>query len=251
MGEIKIKKWDMKNTLKPTHTVLVVGKRGTGKSVILVNLLYALREKLDAVMVFSPTETAQGNLTGIVPPSMIHEEYSAPVLDAVLEMQRTHWRRGRGSHVCAVLDDCAWDKKIFRSKPLRGVFLNGRHNKMSCILSVQYATDFPPDLRTNCDYVIACRENITSNRKRLFDHFFGHFENLAAFNRCFKACTADYETLVLDNTSTSNNITDNVFWWRADCDLPPFRVGEKMWGLHERFARAPVATEDDDDDRAV
>ena len=230
----RIQRWDP-TTLKPTNTILVVGKRNTGKSVIMRNILYHLHQKLDAAVCFTPTEGAQGAFAEFVPPSMIHEEFDATVLDAAMNTQRKHWKRGHGSNVMVVLDDVAYDKRVFNSKPIRSLFMNGRHNRCGCILSVQYSLDFPVDLRSNCDYIIACREQILSNRERLYKHFFGQFASLDSFNKAFSACTNNYEVMVLKNDVQSNDIEDCVFWWKAELDLPRFRVGaEAMWPLHEQ-----------------
>jgi hypothetical protein len=246
--KLRIQRWD-ETTLRPTNTILVLGKRGTGKSVIINSIMYALRDKLDAALAFCPTEGAQGSFSKFVPPSLIHEEYSGQVLDNVLVTQRQQWKRGHGSHVMCILDDCAYDKKTFTSKSLRNLFMNGRHNRVGCILSVQYSLDFPTDLRSNCDIVIACRENILSNRERLYKHFFGMFPSLSAFSRAFEACTNDYEVLVLKNDSQSNNITDNIFWWKAQSDVPAFHIGDQsMWPLHEHYGVCNEESEDGDSD---
>lgn len=232
---LRIEKWDV-GTLKPTNTVLILGKRGTGKSVIMKHLCYALRDSLDAVVAFCPTEDSQGSLGAFVPSSLIHDEYDGGVLDNILATQKQQWKRGHGSNVMAIMDDCAYDKKTFTSKSLRNVFMNGRHSRVSVILSVQYSLDFPVDLRSNCDYVIACRENILGNRERLYKHFFGFFPTLDAFSKCFTACTNNYEVMVLRNDSQSNRLEDNVFWWKADPDLPDFKIGMDMWRLHDHYA---------------
>ena len=53
---------------------------------------------------------------------------------------------------------------------------------------------------------------------------------------------------MLRNDSQSNNLSDNVFWWKADASLPPFRIGaDSMWQLDRRFGVDPDADEDDGD----
>lgn len=249
--KLHIRKWDV-GTLKPTNTVLILGKRNTGKSVIMRHLMYALRDRLGAALAICPTEGAQGSFGSFIPPSLIHEEYNGAVIENLLTTQRQQWKRGRGTHVMCVLDDCAYDRKTFSSKPLRNIFMNGRHNRVGCILSVQYSLDFPTFLRSNCDYVIACREQILANRERLYKHFFGMFTSFESFSRCFTSCTQDYEVLVLKNDCTSNRLEDCIFFWKADTDLPPFRIGpDTMWRLHDRFYVDPDTPPEDRDDERV
>lgn len=245
--KLRIRRFNI-DTLRPTSTVLVVGKRNTGKSVVLRNLLYHLRDRIDATVVFSPTEAAQGAFSQFVPPTMIHEEFSGSRLDLIMKTQREQWGRvgKNGQHVMVVMDDCGFDKKVFNGKPLRNLFYNGRHNKCGLLLSVQYALDMPATCRSNVDLVICCRESVRANRERLYKNFFGQFESFEAFNKCMMACTNNFECLCLDNSSTSNKITDCVFWWKASMDLPHFRLGALQWEMHEMFERR--AGDDDADD---
>ena len=43
---------------------------------------------------------------------------------------------------------------------------------MTLLLSAQYVMDLPPDLRTQVDYVFSLRENVMSNREKLYKQFF-------------------------------------------------------------------------------
>ena len=244
-AKLRIRRWDP-TELKPTNTILILGKRNTGKSVLVRHLCYLLRDHLQGAVAFCPTEGAQGVFGSFVPPSLIHEEYNAAVLDTLMQTQRRQWKRGHGSHVMAILDDCAYDTKTFSSTSLRNIFYNGRHNRIGLIMTLQYSMAFPPALRTNCDYVIACREQILSNRERLYNHFFGMFPSKDAFNRAFSACTSDYEVMVLKNDSQSNRLEDCVFWFKAQYDVPSFRIGaDSMWPLHDAYH---VGDDDSDGD---
>ena len=68
------------------------------------------------------------------------------------------------------------------------------------------------------------RENIWSNRKRLYDHYAGMFPTFEMFCETMDQCTENYECLVIDNTSKSNKIEDQVFWYKADM-TPDFKIG--------------------------
>jgi hypothetical protein len=48
------------------------------------------------------------------------------------------------------------------------------------------------------------------------------------------ACTENYECLVLDNTSKSNDVTNCVFWYKAAL-RKNFRCGSSaFWQFHQR-----------------
>ena len=107
--------------------------------------------------------------------------------------------------------------------------MNGRHYKLLFILTMQFALGIPPNLRTNVDYVFILRENIYSNRKRLYDHYAGMFPTFEMFCETMDQCTENFECLVIDNTSKSNKIEDQVYWFKAD-KVPNFKIGaSEFW----------------------
>ena len=59
------------------------------------------------------------------------------------------------------------------------IFMNGRHWN---IVYLSYESlGIPPNLRCNIDWVFILRENIVSNRKRLYDNYTGMFPTLKCF----------------------------------------------------------------------
>jgi archaellum biogenesis ATPase FlaH len=233
--KIRLRHWDP-STMKPTSTIIILGKRGTGKSTIIRDLCYRLRDKVDAAVAFSPTEDAQGSLGQFIPTSCIHEEFNDGLLESVLDAQRAYLKRGRDRHVLVIADDVAYDKSAFRGKAIRNTFMNGRHRKTGIILTAQYAMDMDVAIRSNADIIIAARETVVQNQEKLWKSFFGHFSKLTDFVKCFKQCTNNYEVMVCVNNTSSTDLEDSIFWWKADVDLPDFRLGSSaQWTLHNRF----------------
>ena len=62
---------------------------------------------------------------------------------------------------------------------------------------MQFALGIPPNLRTNIDYVFILRENIVSNRKRIYEHYAGMFPSFEMFCQIMDQCTENYECLVI------------------------------------------------------
>ena len=106
--------------------------------------------------------------------------------------------------------------------------------------------DLSPDLRTNIDYIFAMRENIIANRAKLHKFFYGMFEKYEDFAKCMDATTAQYGSMVLDNTQKSNEIEDCVMWYRARVDLPSFKLGRSIyWKLDKKCKRTELKDQDD------
>ena len=118
---------------------------------------------------------------------------------------------------------------MVRDTNIRGIFMNGRHWRITFMLTMQYCMDLPPDLRSNIDYVFILRENIIQNQEKIYKNFFGIFPQFSVFQDVLNSCTEGYDCLVLDNTSKSNNIKDCVFWYKAVPDRK-FKIGTKdLW----------------------
>ena len=224
--EIDLKRFDP-SMIKPHRIVVAIGKRGTGKSILLRDLMYSQRDKIEYAIAMSPTREASEGFRRVLPPTSVYDEYDGDVVTQMLELQRERANTsGMNSlrNLALVLDDCMYDKTVMKSKTMRNLFMNGRHYKCFFLAAVQWLMDLGPDLRTQVDYVFALRENILSNRERLYKYFFGIFPKYEDFSRVFDACTANYECLVIDNTVNSNNVEDCIFWYKASVDIPDFRM---------------------------
>lgn len=241
-------------SIKPHRIVVAIGKRGTGKSVLIRDLLYSQRQTLEYGLAMTPTQESGDCFRKFMPPSSVYTEYRGDIVDSLLAMQKQRSQElgmDKLRSLFLVLDDCMYDKTVMKSKGMRNLFMNGRHYKCFFLAAVQWLMDLGPDLRTQVDYVFALRENIVSNRERLYKFFFGLFPKYEDFARVFDACTANYECLVIDNTSTSNKIEDCIFWYKASPDIPDFRLCAPVyWELdrqrhaahHDQNAPSVVAT---------
>ncbi len=241
--QLQLKKFDITG-IKDDKIVVLIGKRGTGKTELLKDILYFKRD-FPIGTVINPTESANKNFSSLVPPIFIHEEYRPEIIDNVLKRQTMIMKKinkeiqlyGRSNidpRAFLILDDCLYDNAWKKDKNIRYIFMNGRHKKLFFLVTMQYVLGIAPDLRTNVDYVFICRENIIANRKRLYDAFAGMFPTFEIFCSVMDACTENFECLVIDNTSRSNRLEDQVFWYKAEIH-EPFSIGSReLWELHNQ-----------------
>jgi len=221
-------------SMKDDKVCVVIGKRNTGKSTLVTDILYH-KKHLPAGIVMSATEEGNRHYQQYVPDLFIYGDYDRDAIERVLERQRQILLQNRPiSPAFILLDDCMYDKKFMKDTCIRKCFMNGRHWKIFFMLTMQYCMDLTPDLRANVDYVFILRENIIQNREKLYKAFFGIFPTFDMFNQIMNACTENYECLVLDNTSKSNKIEDCVFWYKAKLH-PQFRIGSpQLWNYHKK-----------------
>ena len=243
---LELKKFDMKSiSFKPNENkgpvVVLIGKRDTGKSFLVRDLLF-YQQEIPIGTVIAGTEEGNGFYGKMVPKLFVHNEYNTAIIENILKRQRTvlkqikkemetYKRSTIDPRAFVILDDCLYDATWTRDKMMRLLFMNGRHWKVMLVITMQYPLGIPPTLRTNIDYVFILRENYIANRKRIYENYAGMFPTFESFCQVMDQCTENYECLVINNNSKSNKLHDQVFWYKAD-GHGDFRLGSKeFWEL--------------------
>lgn len=222
--KLELKKFDI-SRVKDDKVVVAIGKRATGKSFVIKDLMYQ-HQSIPVGTVISATESSNKFFGDFVPKMFIHEQYTPGIIDNACKRQKMVMKKmnkdiqtfGKSTvdpRAFLILDDCMYDSSWTKDKNIASLFMNGRHLKMLFIISMQYPLGIGPNLRTNIDFVFILRENIVSNRRRLYEHYAGVFPTFEIFCQIMDQCTNNYECLVIDNTSTSNKLEDIVFWYKA------------------------------------
>jgi hypothetical protein len=253
---LELKKFDMKSIqFKPNENkgpvIVLIGKRDTGKSFLVRDLLY-YQQDIPIGTVISGSEEGNGFFSKMVPKLFIHNEYNTAIIENILKRQRTVLKQVKAEletykrttidpRAFVIMDDCLYDGSWARDKIMRLLFMNGRHWKVMLVITMQYPLGIPPNLRTNIDYTFILRENIVSNRKRIYDNYAGMFHTFEAFCQVMDQCTENFECLVINNNSKSNKLHDQVFWYKAE-NHSDFKLGSKeFWDLSKDL-------KDDDDE---
>ena len=248
----------MKNiSFKPNENkgpvIVLIGRRDTGKSFLVRDLLY-YQQDIPIGTVISGTEEGNGFYGKHVPKLFIHNEYNTAIIEKIMQRQRTVLKQIRKEtemykrstidpRAFVILDDCLYDNSWARDKMMRLLFMNGRHWKIMLIITMQYPLGIPPNLRTNIDYVFILREPYITNRKRIYENYAGMFPTFESFCQVMDQCTENFECLVINNNAKSNKLNDQIFWYKAD-PHNDFRLGSReFWELSKNLGS-------DDEDEA-
>jgi hypothetical protein len=229
------------NVIKSGETIYVNGKRGTGKTKLIIDLMAYMRD-VSHVVVVCPTIEAANTYAKHVPSLFIYNKWSPEIVNRLLACQRSLGNSVSDYPCLIVFDDCLFDPKFARDASTRELYMNGRHANISVICAGQYMMDLPPAIRTNTDYCLMMTENCKANREKLFKNFGGPFDDFASFNDVMIKCTGDYNALVMNNKTNSNELSDCVSYYKATLGLR-FRVGSDE--LHEWAAERTAPTSDD------
>ena len=260
---LELKKFDMrsirfKSTENTGPVVVLIGRRDTGKSFLVRDLLF-YQQDIPIGTVISGTEAGNSFYSEHVPKLFIHEEYNSGIIENILKRQRqcmmqvmeelkVYKKCNIDPRAFCILDDCLYDAGWTKDKLMRLLFMNGRHWKIMLIITMQYPLGIPPNLRTNIDYVFILREPYINNRKRIYENYAGMFPTFESFAQVMDQCTENYECLVINNNSKSNKLTDQIFWYKAESHAN-FKLGSKeFWELSKNM---PAEDKDKYDPKAT
>jgi energy-coupling factor transporter ATP-binding protein EcfA2 len=212
--------------------IVVVGKPGTGKSTIIASLLYAKKHLIPTGIVMSGSEDSNGFYSKMFPESFVFNEYDEEQLKLFVKRQKMAKLKSKNPWAVVLCDDCTDSAKIFNSKLQQGLYKRGRHWKMWYILSLQYAMDINPAIRTNVDGVFILREPILKNRKVLFENYASIIGDFNIFCELMDQLTTDYSCMYIHNAGQSNSWQECVFFYKATPPPSNFKFGCKEYWKH-------------------
>ena len=229
--EIRIRRFDPKK-MKPYSVCLFLGKRNTGKSFLLKDILYHSRRIYPAGNVISETDHLTHHYDDFIPGMLIHRSYDPSILDNLFTRQEKARKEGwQHPGAFLVMDDCFADKKWQSDPMIRKVFLEGRHFLLFFALATQEVLGLPPALRLQTDYVFILRNNILEERRKLHKHYCGMMD-FETFESVMQSCTENYGCLVVDNLTQSNKLEDQIFYYKAEPHDGIKICHEQFWAVN-------------------
>lgn len=238
-GDAFIKRFDL-SCVQPGSVIVTVGKRKSGKTYLLRDILYQRRHAHEVVLFAGSTGT-MNDMGDIIPDLFIHFGFIPSVLlEIIVRFTRINKKRkdqGKPMRECIlVIEDLGFsDANVFDDLYLRYIINNGRHIGITVMISLQYIISIPTKVRFQIDYLFMFRSNAKDNIEKFYKIIGGVFPNLNVFMKYFYACTPEHTCMVAKNVDVSSSeIEDNVFYYKAD-DHPPgsFKVGSrKLWAYN-------------------
>ncbi len=244
MKKLQMRRFDPAS-IKVNRVILITGKRGTGKTTLLEHLLYQLRNRFDVVIGMGGSNASVKMLEGFIPRCLV---FGAPLVrkvEKMVELAKALVEHGKRREFLLILDDCTFRKDIFRYPIWREIFMNGRNFGFTLVISAQYIMDLETDLRSQVDYVFTFKEVIRSNQKRLWEYFYGMVETFKDFQTVLLTNTKNFECLVMDNTDSTGELGEQLFYFKAPTMKTTFTLGKSVyWSLDQQFRKSQQNTED-------
>jgi len=248
---------------KPGSVGVMIGKKGSGKTTVMQGICYALRH-CPEVTLFQKTYETNPAFHDIVPGLCCFTTWRTDIIRNIMKRQnRENKKRLREElpprYHTIIIDDFASDDSFCKDKVLIELIYNARWLKINLLITMQFSLNLSTALRGNIDWVFMLRESMPGNRKRLFDHYAGHFgigaKGLERFSEVFDRMTDNFGCMVMRNTGNSNDIHDSYFFYKAplrdfnaDPKLPRWRMGSRaLWAFNARHFNKHWDSSSDDD----
>jgi hypothetical protein len=225
----------------------------------LVRDIFYHHKQIPMGLIFSGTEEANTFFGSFVPDSFIHSDYDPELVEKVFVGQKKKIRKAKVENLSKdgclpsnrffiVLDDMLHDANSWkREKTIQSIFFNGRHYNFFFVLTMQYPLGIPPALRSNIDYVFVFNEPSVKNRKKIYDDYAGMLPSFDYFCNILDSCTRDHECLVIKTSGNSNDLRDQLFWYKAQ-EHDGFKVGHPaIWKFHQKNYKQGYDEEQDQD----
>ena len=241
----KLQEWDS-DDIKLDSTIVAIGKRRTGKSWALRDIMFKMKDKIPAGIVISQTDELNKFWRQYIPETYIYPKYNPNILDMVFERQKailndkkkTKAEIEKEAPFFILLDDVISDQSLKYDENLQELFVAGRHYKLFVMITTQYAKGITPILRGNTDYVLVFKTMQGRQRECLWEDY-GDFMTKDGFFTLMDEYTEDNEVLVFDTSENTSQPLEMLRWWKAQ-DPGKFRMGSKeYWESAKRDLALP------------
>lgn len=208
--------------------------RNTGKSTLIAGLLYSKRHIFPVGIAFSGTEDSNGFFKKIMPSTFIYNEYSPEKIELFIKRQKIAKKHVENPWAVIIIDDCTDDPKILSTPLQQGLFKRGRHWACLYILSLQYAMDIKPAIRTNIDGCFVLREPSIKIRKVLWENYASIIPDFNLFCQIMDGITDNFTALYIHNQTRTNDWHECVYYYKAPLTPEDFKFGApEYWQFHE------------------
>lgn len=244
-NKIKIRELDLNliypnsnnvNKPKSGFKLVIIGKPKSGKSNLIRALMYYKKHLIPAAMVMCSTEDVNGDYKRYLPDTFLFNEYDEDKIQEYINRQKLSVKHLPNPWSLLLLDDCTDDPAAFRKPIQHQLYKYGRHWQMLYIVSLQYALDIKPSIRTSVDGVFIFRDPNLKNRRSLYENYASVIPDFQTFCDLMDAITEQYTALYIHNMSETNNWQDCVFYYKApDMSKVTFRFGSNdYWNFHNQ-----------------
>jgi hypothetical protein len=229
--EVQIKRFDL-HSLTKSPIIHLVGLRGSGKTMILKDIVYSQNKFYHKILAMTPLidsrRDMQSYLCKFGEKVEFYENFDEEALKELnSEMANLSRQEDGESETLAdtpkpeallILDECLYGtrKGSIESKELIRLCMNNRHYRITCVCLWQYLPVLPPQIQMNHDYIFYSPTASTHHLYEFWKQFGGRFLKLKYedFYKVVASIITHHTFMVFDLTAPSNKICDTVFYFQ-------------------------------------
>lgn len=193
-----------------SSTMLICGKRGTGKSPLIKNILSNFDPLTNLYVFHSGHHEDFDDLTKHVYETTDRNS-TIEKIGSILDYHR--YNKGQIKSIIVLETIETYRKEFWQTSTMREIYHCGRALGITLICALQSIISIPPELRQNIDHIFLTRGTLPSgDKQKLFSYFFSDLPHFHLFNSAIDgipmgACFhKDMTTLNPDNAHTLSYI---------------------------------------------
>lgn len=210
------------NKIKPNSIILIYGKKFTGKSILINDIVKNIYSEIEATFIGPITiknfcyeeENNEKIMRNIISEQKNNEENNEKIIQNIISEQKNNIIK---QNKLIILDDAPIMYNT-DSKSIKMLLMNNKQYKIELILSVQYPIKLMINPMTigNSDYIFIFTEN-ENEINIIYDNIFKYFLDKEIFINMYNNIIKEPHTcLVYDRTLKSNNIKDTLFEYKVN-----------------------------------
>ena len=227
---VDVKPIDFK-IIPSTSYIIILGKRGTGKSTWARHLMNNMQvARGGMVVVMAGSERVKQSWGEHVPPLFV-VDVSVDYLVNLIKQRNAIVRKYEGKpfppaqRMVLVMDDTSSNKAFMKSKPMLYLASNSRHLEMIVILLAQYLVQIVSEIRSQPDFVLTLNTSSLVAMRKLNEEFVAS-ETLRIFRSVMTAVTSTpYSCFIIDNRVNAVKLDDHCYYGKMPWPLEDVRLG--------------------------
>lgn len=226
-GDVDIRPWIPSKYLQKGGTTVLIGKRRSGKSTTILNIMYHMQNVFEFGFIFCGSASTREQYSRHVPHDFISDTMSLDLINKLMNFQDRRRSLKTIRPIFIIIDDFAFNRSVLRSSTMYKLFANGRHYQIFFILGMQYSLSIGPDARGNIDTLILHRDVTVQNQQKLYDNYNISFKNFEEFRGVLLDVTRQHRVLVFQKDL---ECVDDfpIFHWKAKHPIPCFKVSPHL-----------------------
>lgn len=183
--------------MKENCKILIVGKRGSGKTTIIKELLKHFKKQYPCI-VSTNVSDIRDEYNDIIPKKFIYNDENKIIEKIINRQIFAISKKIRNPRLCVAFD-CTISKQNQKNAQFLEIMYNGRHYYLNAIFTVQTSREFSPDVRANMDYIFLLGDDDEKNVRSMYDTYGKIFPTFDMFHQVFKQLTQNFGVMVICN----------------------------------------------------